>query len=372
MNGYYITLEHPKYLTESNGWWKKVNSQVKTLNNAGILTKKHNFYVTDESIFKTIKNKFSPNLFLKTIPEDIYRSDFFYIRYNLCSLPFLKLIKKIKQNSKAKIIIEIPTYPYNKEMTTLKAKLSLLLDSLLKLKLKKYVDLITTYSTHKTIFSIPAIQITNGIDCTQIPVRKQKNNNTKEINLIAVGLFSTWHGYDRLIKGLELFYTDNPEYRVNLHLIGDGSELEFYKELSLKLNLSNKVFFHGFLTGESINNFYDIADIAINSLGSHRINIFLTSALKSREYLARGLPIVSSTKIDIIPGNFKYCYYIPEDESPVDIPQLINFYKNLLSNEKQDYITAKIRKFAEENCNMDTTMKPVIQYLSGNIFNHEK
>jgi glycosyltransferase involved in cell wall biosynthesis len=274
------------------------------------------------------------------------------------------LIKKIKQYGKGKIIIEIPTYPYYKEFKSGLPQITLLIDKILSKGLKKHVDRITTYSKHETIFNIPTIQILNGVECSLIPIKTITIRDDKELNLIAVANFYKWHGYERLIEGLHNHYKQELSQKVRLHFVGDGPEFNLYKNLIMQYNLSQYVTFHGILSGEKLTEVFDKVDIAINSLGSHRIGIHLSSALKSREYLARGMPMVSSTKIDILPEGFKYCLYVPEDESPIDIQTMVEFYQSLLAVKSISEVSYEIRRFAENNCDMSITMKPVIDYLS--------
>jgi glycosyltransferase involved in cell wall biosynthesis len=148
-----------------------------------------------------------------------------------------------------------------------------------------------------------------------------------------------------------------------LHLVGDGPELIFYKELVKQYNLTEYIVFYGILINEELTKVYNKSDIAICSLGNHRKDIYFTSELKSREYLARGIPMISSTKIDVLPDDFKYCFYVPEDESPVDMFAVVKYYQNLIENNDINEISREIRNFAENNCDMSITMKPIISYL---------
>ncbi|MCL2184478.1 MAG: glycosyltransferase [Treponema sp.] len=361
MKGYYITFENPSHYNEGNGVYKKIQSQIKSFIKAGINISNINIPKNFKHLFKII-NKFSPNIFLKNLPEDFFNVDFFYIRYSLCTYPFIKLLSEIKKNKK-NVIIEIPTYPYNQEIKGFLSKLTLLMDSILNKQLKKYVNLITTYSKHTEIFNIPALQIMNGINISDIPV-VTKTENKNELNLIAVANFYSWHGYDRLIYGLSDYYKNNTEKTVYIHLVGDGEQLNFYKNLVNKFNLSNYIIFYGIKSGEELSLIFNKSDIAVCSLGGHRKSIFLSSELKSREYMARGLPMLSSTKIDVLPDNYKYCLFVPENESPIDINSIIQFYNNLINENNINQITNKIRLFAEKYCDMNITLKPVIEYLS--------
>jgi glycosyltransferase involved in cell wall biosynthesis len=237
-------------------------------------------------------------------------------------------------------------------------------DKILCKQLKKYVDRIVTYSKHEKIFDIPTVHIVNGIDCSLIPIINKVIHKDQIINLIIVAQFSKWHGYDRLINGLYNYYKQGASYKVYIHFVGDGIELSFYKNLVQQYNLLEYIFFHGLLFGDKITEIFNKSDIAVCSLGGHRKELYLSSELKSREYLVRGMPMISSTKIDVLPDNFKYCLYVPEDESPINILTIVQFYQNLIAQKDISKISSEIRQFAENYCDMSITMKPVIDYLS--------
>jgi glycosyltransferase involved in cell wall biosynthesis len=181
-----------------------------------------------------------------------------------------------------------------------------------------------------------------------------------------VAKFAKWHGYDRLIKGLSLYYKENNTVNIAVYFVGDGDELDNLMNMVRQFNLSDHIYFKGFLSGKELDDVCGAADLGICSLGDHRRNLFITSELKSREYLARGIPMVSSSKIDIIPKDFPYCLYVSEDDTPIDIKKLLEYYNNLTSWHNRTEITMAMRQFAEKYCDMPMVMAPIINYLTEN------
>jgi hypothetical protein len=123
----------------------------------------------------------------------------------------------------------------------------------------------------------------------------------------------------------------------------------------------------GFQNGDDLDAVFYNSDIAISSLGIHRIGLHTISALKTREYLARGLPIVASTRIDVLPDEHKYCLYISQDDSHVDIKNIITFYDNLYSQNSRKSVIHEIRNFAETHCDAKNTFQPVLDFIAGEI-----
>lgn len=285
--------------------------------------------------------------------------DCIYIR-RLCpnSYAVISFLKSMKKNNPfCKIVYEIPTYPYDKEHTGVGGKLVLFIDKIYRKKLYKYVDRIATLTDDKEIFNCKTLKITNGVDCSSIPICKKENLDKNHINLIAVAQFFFWHGYERVIEGLSKYKKND----VFLHLVGNGNELAKYKSLVKKYGLENQVIFYGPLSGDELSAVFDIADVAICSLACHKKNISLSAELKSREYLCRGLPMVTSTKIDIISDDFKYCFRVPEDDSPINIEEIVTYVNDLYKDGRREIVEI-IRKFAEDNCSMEKSMENIIKF----------
>jgi glycosyltransferase involved in cell wall biosynthesis len=301
----------------------------------------------------------------KKIYLEICSYDFIYIRRIIpANKGLISLLKTIKiNNPECKIVYELPTYPYDKEHKTTVSKLVLFIDKVFRRQLKKYIDKVVTLSNDDIIFGVSTIKTMNGINCADIQMRTPIISQDR-INLIAVAQFARWHGYDRLIEGLNKYYEkDESSRRLYIHFVGDGPEVNALRQMAHQYNLSEYIIFYGELFGEELTDIFNKADIAVSSLGCHRIGLFLGSFLKSREYLARGIPMISSTKIDVLPSGFEYCLYIPEDESPVDMQSVLNFYHDLMTKYSVSEMIKDIRKFAEDNCDISKTMLPVIECL---------
>jgi len=91
----------------------------------------------------------------------------------------------------------------------------------------------------------------------------------------------------------------------------------------------------------------------------HRISLKEGSTLKLREYCAIGLPFIYAYNDDDFDDNFIYAAKIPADDSPVNIYDVIDFYKRL---EGTDY-SIKMNDFARKNLSWEAKLKPVFEYL---------
>lgn len=318
------------------------------------------------------------NSLLKNINFSEY--DAVYIRLDYVSFYLISFLKYIqKSNSQTAILVEIPTYPYRKEvlergsrilrknpLLTIKLYLSMLEDYLFSFFLKNKVSRIITFSKDKKIYGVPTLNISNGVNMSEVKVKKASIQKQEGIDIIAVSTLNKWHGYDRLIKGMgEYYQSKSVNHKVRLHIVGDGEELEYYKSLVKDFHIERHVFFYGLLQSKELDEVYDIADIAVDALGRHRVGVKYNSSIKGKEYLAKGLPIVSGVETELDGDeNCPFYYRVISDETLVNIKEIVIFYKKLCGRyiNKEDMIF-EIRNYAKKNFDMEVTFNKVFFFL---------
>lgn len=293
-----------------------------------------------------------------------YKFDFYYIRRIIPVTPaMLKPLKKLRKENKI-IFYEIPTYPWKEEAKKNFNKIVYCMDVLSYGKLLKLVDYVPAiYNDNATLSKIEKkkfIKISNGISAENIKLKSNQRNDNA-INFVSIAFIVKWHGYDRIIKGLYEYYKTNPEKEIYYHCVGEGPELANLKKLTKELNLEKYVIFHGTKTGEDLDKIVGECDIALGSLANHRKGLYADSALKNREYCARGIPFVIASDDQDFPETFPFVYRIPKDDTPVDVSQVIKWYENLIK-EHPNY-SMDMRRYAEENLSWDAKMKPVIEKI---------
>ncbi|MGL4954901.1 MAG: glycosyltransferase, partial [Cetobacterium sp.] len=288
-------------------------------------------YLRRMLIFKELKN-------LKL--TDI---DCLYIRYPGANPLFLYFLKK---NKNKKIILEIPTYPYDKEANGFMKKIYIFIDFISRQHLKKYVSNIVTYSEDKKIYGIECININNAIDFDELKLKKNKNQKNK-IVFTSVSLCASWHGIDRMLNSIENYYKNKGTEDVLFYIVGEGSESSKLKEITKNSKiLQGKVKFFGFKGIEELDKIYDETDIGIGCLANHRKGVYTIQALKNKEYAAKGLPIIYS---EDDPGlrEANFVYKVSFDEELLNIQDIISWYKllKITPNEIREYV----KNFSWEN-----------------------
>lgn len=260
------------------------------------------------------------------IPHQKY--DFVYIRYYSNANPFFISFVKALRAKGIKVLIEIPTYPYDNEFDEARRidKIKHWFDKRYRNQLFRNIDYVVTYSDDPYIFGCPAIQISNGIDFDRIPLRTRTEHQQNHYHFIMVGELHYWHGVDRAINGLAEYNKSKPENMVFLHIVGQPSTPAGFmlRELVRENKLENTVLFHGPMYGTDLDTLFNEMDLAIGSLGRHRSNISQLKSLKNREYAARGIPFVYSEN-DPDFDEMPYTLHAPKDDTPLNIGECINF-----------------------------------------------
>lgn len=255
--------------------------------------------------------------------------DLVYIRSNHnANLFTINMVKKMKAYG-AKVVMEIPTYPYDNEYKAQGISRQIFQDKIFRNQLAKYLDAIVTFSDFDKIFGQRTIKISNGIDFDSVKMKTTINDTSKELNLIGVAEIHEWHGFDRIVRGLADYYSKPQDYLVEFHVIGyffsKEIEDEFRKIISDN-HMENYVILYGKKHGTELDNLFDRCDFGIGSLGRHRVGIDKIKTLKNREYAARGIPFIySETDCDF--DHKPYVLKAPADESPIEIQRIIDFYK---------------------------------------------
>lgn len=296
----------------------------------------------------------------------VRRYDYVYIRHFLTNPLFINLLGKFKkQNSVIKIFMEIPTFPYQFEFAkfSLLKRLSLKIDLFTANFFKKYISQIVTFSSKASIYGIPTIKTDNGIDVEKFGlIDPPASFNGKEILLLGLANMQVWHGLDRVLNGIVSFNQQNAAVKIHFHVVGKGDELPRLQQMAIDLNISESVTFHGFLSGLDLEKMFETCHIGIGSLGMHRINAAKgeTSALKSREFMSRGMPFVIAYEDRGIPQNFPFVLNVPANENPIDLQEVIRFYNKVIG---LNNFNKTMNKYAQDNFTWVAKLKPVVNYF---------
>ena len=189
----------------------------------------------------------------------------------------------------------------------------------------------------------PHLTLGNGIDVNAVPVKASFSFSDSQVHLLCVANVMKWHGIDRLIRGMKEF--KGPE-KIYLHVVGMGEELPAIKRMVENFAMNDAVRFYGPLHGKDLDDVFNRCDIAVGSLGIHRIGLHEAATLKAREYCARGIPFIYGISDVDFPSDFPYILPIPADETPVNMAEVIRFARRVYSDQS---FPGKMREYAKES-----------------------
>lgn len=368
MRGYYVYFG-----SYSEGVINKINMQIKQLNKHSdvkkiqIMKKTRSFIQKGISILPNISIGYDYTSAL----DEIINPDFIYCRRMTADYQYVNFFRFIKRKyPSCKILIEIPSYPYFRDSYFHSIKHLIrsfpyyLKDMIYTRKLHRYVDRVVTFTKDDKIYGIETIQTRNGTDVDSINMNRGSLKTINEYNLIAVAHFAPHHGYERIIKGIKDYYLNGGKKNVYLHLVGDGKELNLYEKMVEKLELKDRVFFHGKKTGQDLDDIYVTADIGIDCMAMYKDKRNFLSSIKVTEYLAKGLPVITGVDVDVFQKtSTNYNIQFENNELPINMIKVINHLDQLHNGKDGEVVASEIREFAKRTVDNSIVMKRIIKYI---------
>ncbi len=197
---------------------------------------------------------------------------------------------------------------------------------------------------------LPTQTIPNGVDVDCI--KKTGSAAFDETGLHLAFVASTlqpWHGLDRITRGLALYEGEMP---IHLHLVGAIPE-----DAVRNTNPLVKTRFHGILDRSAMDRVLLKMHLGISSLAIFRNRMKEACVLKSREYMARGLPFVYAYDDPGIPEDFPCCLKIEATESPVLLARLIDFARQMETRKKTGDVPGLMRETARKHMDWKPKMQ---------------
>lgn len=362
--GYYIHFQG----RESIGVSKKIDMQMEEFSRYYDM-KELEVQTLDRTLLQRIAGLFPTASITRDYEKklgELQNPDFIYVRRAVADRQYVKFWKQVKKKyPDCKIIIEIFTYPYDKDdFAKWNAWPFYIKELIYRRSLKKYIDRFVTYTDDKEIFGVPTICTTNGVKIENIEMVKGEYRDDK-ITLIGVAYMQRHHGYERIIEGMNRYY-QNPDhkYTVELLLIGDGPEKPKYQALVQKYQLQDYVKMYPNMSGKQLDEVYDASDIVLASFGMYKLGLNILTALKTRECLAKGMPLVTGCEIDVLDESFRFVRNFPNNEQSVDITDIVTFYEEIRKeNPNKRAVAEIIREYAVQHVSMEKVMKPIVDYI---------
>ena len=285
------------------------------------------------------------------------RFDVVYLRYHYFDKFTLDLLRAA-QGSAEKVIMEMHSYPCLGH--------DRLLDKVFTRLEKKYqepclkeIDMFANMSSRRLPFSQPQIEFRNTIDPESISVR-QPLKRDGILHMLSVAYERPAHGFDRVLRGLADYYKNGGTQSIKI--VFAGKYMDSTKQFVKDNRLEEICQFVPPVSGQDLDNLYDRADIAIGHLANHRVNSFAGSAIKTQEFLAKGIPFIYAWEEAMLPPDYPYALKFELSEEPVNIEKVVNWWK-CLGNTSANEIASEMNSFFRTSAGWRTQMKYIVDAI---------
>lgn len=292
------------------------------------------------------------------------RYDAVYLRFYLPGKDLIRFLRKLrKQAPGTKVLLEYPTLNVGPLMKTDKARwVSYLINKKRIAQMNELADYIITLTKDQSLFGKPALFMPNGFDFNSLQADTPKSNTDKLILLGVASDCANYHGYDKIILGLQTYLHNNPPVDVEFRIVSSlaGHNMAALKKLAVDTGVDAHVVFCGLKSKSELLTEYKKAHIGVGTLALHRIGLLDNYSLKHREYAASGLPFIMSLGDDAFEDT-PFVFTVERDELPVNIGALVHFYQQL-REQYPDYPSA-FRQSMERKLSWDAQMQAVFSAI---------
>lgn len=209
---------------------------------------------------------------------------------------------------------------------------------------------------------IPSTVISNGIDVKSIPFSGYLPFDESKIHLLYVSnTFYPGHGLDLLLRGL-LEYNGNCTIQVSL--VGGiyrKEEIELIEQLK---RTKIRLILYKQLRGENLEQIFRSAHIAVSALAAFRDGLRQACPLKTREYIARGIPFVYAYEDTDLVDQLDFCLRLPPQDSPVDITEIISFLEKVSGTAGT---SKQMRDYAEKNLDWKEKLEQMVKFVHSTL-----
>jgi len=286
---------------------------------------------------KLLYNAYYAHKLFKSIEVDCI-----YMRYQYY-MPFINNIFK-----KNKVIMEINSD--DKQEYKLHSHLTSIYNKLTRDLFLRHIDAFVSVSFElKNKFEYlnrPIKVIANGIDVNEYKISIRKLN--KEPILVFIGTPNQpWHGLDK-IKILAKYFK-----KYQFYIIGTDGEDTY------------NIKYFGFLSSSESTKIINRSDIGMGTLSLYKKGLTEASPLKTRQYLACGLPLIYAYKDTDIPDNAEFGLKLQNTKNNIDYEKIEKFVNNVFNNKD---INEKARKFAEDILNYEKKEEERLSFFKRAVY----
>lgn len=168
--------------------------------------------------------------------------------------------------------------------------------------------------------------VANGVDVDSIAPTAFVPFDGRELRLaFMASSHAVWHGTDRLLAMLRTYRGKVP---IRVDMVGHGSGTPGTEE---RVGPAATIFHHGMRSGADLDAVLAGATVGVSTLAFHRTGLRQAAVLKTREYLARGLPTVIGYDDVDVPDDTPFVLRVSKDDAPLSAEALLAFAERVSS-----------------------------------------
>lgn len=359
-----IYLLFTKQSEKEKSVYKKIHEQTKALRRLGIETKIFTFNLCDNQLTENqefnhisiLKKSHMPNIIQLIINYKLTNRiftivkkenpDFIYLRD--CMF-FNNLHYKLSKISHTFVEIQTDIMSELKLFGGLRFRLEIFLKRKYLKHVKGIIPITKEIQLLESKFNRkPYYILGNGIDAAEIEFIPKYTDNGY-INLLFIGTPDCeWHGVERLIESYK--YAPNKK-RFKLHIIGYEKASNFQ---------DSNIIFYGFIKDPAkIRSIFSISDIGIGTLALYKKRMKEAAPLKTRHYLAKGLPIIIGYEDVDLSSNLPFVMRVSNDNMLINFLDLESFYLDT----KSYRLNGDITEFMLNNLTWDKKIEDLIEFM---------
>lgn len=235
--------------------------------------------------------------------------DIIYMRYRL----YMPFFNRVMKNNK--VIMEINSddvqeYKLHSKLTHLYNKYTR--DFLLK-HIDGFVSVSQELKEKFLYFTKPIEVIANGINAGEYKINTSINNDVPILVFISTP-HQSWQGMDKILKMAEYF-----------------KEYQFYLIGSTGQDRKNIKYF-GYLSKEESSEIIEKCDVGIGTLSLYKKGLTEASPLKTRQYLACGLPLIYAYNDTDLKDDLTFTIKLNNSEDNMDYKKIEEFVNRVFHN----------------------------------------
>ncbi len=201
----------------------------------------------------------------------------------------------------------------------------------------------------------PATTISNGIDVGSIRRTGFKKFDGRSLDLVLVASGSmSWHGIDRVARSLAAY---RGAVTIRLHVVGhihDG-------EQQMLRGLYGGCVFHGVKRGPDLDAVMTEMNLAVSTMALFRKKMEQACSLKTREYVARGIPFVLAYDDIDLRDAHGFHRRFPNDDSAIDVDDVIRFAEETSRHHAE--LPDTMRAYADRHLDWRIKMPRYMQFV---------